>query len=45
MFGLDSDSDEGIGAGAEAGPEPAYNPHDAPTPTAEEGEYTFSLHM
>lgn len=39
-LGQDSDSDEGIAGGAEAEPEPAFNPHDAPTPTAEEGEYS-----
>lgn len=43
-LGQDSDSDEGIAGGAEGGPEPAFNPHDAPTPTAEEGEYSLELH-
>ena len=33
----DSDSDEGILAPGSNGQ--AFNPHEAPTPTAEEGEY------
>lgn len=33
----DSDSDEGIAAAGDN--EKAFNPHEAPTPTAEEGEY------